>query len=105
MIPIAKTVIYKEKKYFRLWDSFVSNFTICESKKRKFVEKLSNLIYNKLSFDNFLELSINFHALKKKVLMQEDFENFDKFVDNNKNEILNEFERVIKINKYKNKLE
>jgi hypothetical protein len=46
-------------------------------KKKNFVRIISLIINNKLSVEYLLKLSNNFEALKKKILNNEEFENFE----------------------------
>lgn len=60
-------------------------------KKRSFISLASKVIDNKLSIGYFLELSTNFEILKKKLLDQEEFQNFNKLPFLSLEEQLKEF--------------
>ena len=79
-------------QHFSIWNSFCFNFCILNTKKRNFIQLVSQVIDNKLSVEYILELCNNFQLLRKLVLTQEQNQKFDSMNHLSLEEQLKEFD-------------
>ena len=95
-IEIKKSRIWKREisrpcQHFSFWDSICLNSFIINRRKRDFVKIISDLVNKKLSLESFLELSNNFELLKRKILTEDQYTEFNELPNLTLDEQIKEF--------------